>query len=214
MTKTKKSKIVFIDWSGTLSKSKFWGHLEKSSKEDQELFKLVEDNLFKTNIGLIKPWMKAELTSEDVNKKIAEEIKIDFDKVHKEFIKGCELMEFVTPKIPSLIKKLRKSGTKVYIASNNMDSFDRWTIPAMKLEELFDGIINSFAIKALKHDFDESGKSLFFDEILNIEGVKPHETVLIDDSEDKGSLLTNYGINYIRINDEDTLEMNLLKLLN
>lgn len=158
--------------------------------------------------------MKAELTSEDVNKKIAEEIKVDFDKVHKEFIKGCEQMEFVTSKIPSLIKKLRKSGTKVYIASNNMDSFDRWTIPAMKLEELFDGIINSFAIKALKHDFDESGKSLFFDDILSLEGVKAHETVLIDDSEDKGSLLTNYGINYIRINDEDTLEKNLLKLLN
>lgn len=158
--------------------------------------------------------MKAKLTSEDVNKKIADEIKVDFDKVHKEFIKGCKLMEFVTPKIPSLIKKLRKLGTKVYIASNNMDSFDRWTIPAMKLEELFDGIINSFTIKALKHDFDESGKSLFFDGILNIEDVKPHETILIDDSEDKGGLLTNYGINYVRINDEDTLEMNLIKILN
>lgn len=205
---------MFIDWSGTLSKSKFWGHLEKSSREDQELFNLVEENLFKTNISLLKPWMKAEITSEDINKKIAEEINVDFERVHKEFIKGCELMEFVTPQIPNLIKRLRETGVKVFIASNNMDSFDRWTIPAMKLKELFDGIINSFTIKALKHDFDESGKSLFFHDTLKMEGVKPHETVLIDDSEDKGNLLTNYGINYIRINEDDTLEKNLLKILN
>lgn len=156
--------------------------------------------------------MKAEITSEDISKQIADELKTDFETVFKEFVKGCELMEFVDPKVPDLIKRLRKKGIKVYIASNNMDSFDRWTIPAMKLNSLFDGIINSFAIKALKHDFDNDGRSLFFGSVLKSEGVSPHETILIDDSEDKENLLGNYGINYRRISPENTL-VNELSLI-
>lgn len=207
-------RIVFIDWNGTLSKSKFWGHLEKSTNaEDAKLFNRLEESLFKTNILLLKPWMRAELTSEDVNKKLADKTGLDFDKVHNEFIKGCELMELASPHVSELINKIRRSGTKVYIATDNMDSFNRWTIPAMKLEAMFDGIVNSFAVKALKRDFDDSGKSLFFEDTLKVECVEPHETVLIDDSEDKGNLLSNYGIKYIRISDEYTLEMALQKLL-
>jgi len=55
---------------------------------------------------------EGELTSEDVNRKIAEEIRVDFNKIHKEFIRGCELMEFVSPNIPKLIKKIRKLSVK------------------------------------------------------------------------------------------------------
>lgn len=212
MRKTKRPRIIFIDWSGTLSKSKFWGHLEST---EPDLFTKFEDNLFKKNIDLIKPWMKGELTSEDIVRKISNETGIEYEKVLNEFIKGCELMEYVDSKVPELIKKLKKKGYKVYIASNNMDSFDRWTIKAMKLDELFDGIINSFPVKVLKHDFNEDGTSLFFDTVLAKENVKPNETVLIDDSEDKENKLTNYGIDYRRISAERSLldELNTLLAL-
>lgn len=210
MKKTTKPKIVFIDWSGTLSKSKFWGHLEASNND---LFKKIEDSLFKNNIDLIKPWMKGEMTSEDVVKRISDETGLDYKVIFEEFANGCKLMEFVDPKVPELVKKIQKRGIKVYIASNNMDSFNRWTIPAMKLEMLFDGIINSFPIKALKHDFTESGISMFFDQTLTKEGVTAKETILIDDSEDKENKLSNYGINYHRITDQRTLVDELTSLL-
>lgn len=195
-------KIVFLDWSGTLSKSKFWGHLEVS---DSDLFIKLENNLFKKNIDLLKPWMRGETTSEDIIRQISDETHLKYKNIFEEFIKGCKQMRFVDSKIPFLVKQLQKKGTKVYVATDNMDSFDRWTVPAMKLDELFDGIINSFPIKALKHDFNEGGKSLFFDSILFKEGVNPDETVLIDDSEDKENKLTNYGINYRRISEKRTL---------
>lgn len=201
MKKIKKPKIVFIDWSGTLSRSKFWGHLEKTNTN---LFTRIENNLFKKNIGLIKPWMKADTSSEDVVKQISEEIQIDYDLVLKEFIVGCEHMEFVSPKVPRLIKRIQSNRIKVYIASNNMDSFDRWTAPYMNLHGLFDGIVNSFGLKALKHDFDND-RSMFFDSVLRREGVLPKETILIDDSEDKEDLLSTYGIDYRRISETNTL---------
>jgi len=157
--------------------------------------------------------MKGELTSEDIVKKIANETNLEYKNVFDEFIKGCTLMEFVDDKVPNLIKKLKTKGIKIYIASNNMDSFDRWTIPAMKLENIFDGIINSFPIKALKHDFDEKGTSLFFDSVLKKEGMRPEETILIDDSEDKENRLTNFGMDYRRISDQKTLVDELSGLL-
>lgn len=157
--------------------------------------------------------MKGELTSENVIKKISDETGLNYKKVFDEFVRGCELMEFVDPKVPSLVKKLQKKGVKVYIASNNMDSFDRWTIPAMKLDKLFDGIINSFPIKALKHDFTDDGISLFFREVLKKEAVKPAETVLIDDSEDKEGKLSSFGIGYVRISDQKTLIDTLTELV-
>ena len=209
VTEIDKPKIIFIDWSGTLSRSKFWGHSENSNSQ---LFKQIEDNLFGKNTNLIKPWMRGVLASEDIVKKICDETSLEYKTVFNEFVKGCELMEFVDPEVPNLITKLRKKGIKVYIASNNMDSFDRWTIPAMKLNNIFDGIINSFPIKVLKHDFTDDGISLFFDTVLKKEKVKPHQTVLIDDSEDKENKLTNFGIDYRRISDKRTLidELNML----
>lgn len=189
-------KIIFIDWFGTLSTSKFWGHLENASD--------IENNLFKINRHLLKPWMRGEIDSEGVISRIAKETDLKFETIFNEFVVSCKLMQFIDPRIPILIKLLKKKEIKVYIATDNMDSFDRWTIPAMKLNSLFDGIINSFTIKALKHDFGNDGKSLFFDSTLKREGVVPAETILIDDSEDKENHLTDYGINYRRISDENT----------
>lgn len=210
MKKVRRPKIVFIDWSGTLSKSKFWGHLEST---DNTFFKQLEDSLFKNNVELLKPWMIGKMTSEDILKKITKETNSEYETVFNEFVRGCKQMEFVDPKIPTLIRNLKKTGTKVYIASNNMDSFDRWTIPAMKLNKLFDGIINSFSMKALKHDFDINGSSLFFNEVFNKESVKPEETILIDDSEDKDNKLTKFGIIYKKISDKVTLVDELIKLI-
>ncbi len=208
-----KPKIIFIDWYNTLSKSKFWESLKNSSKENQELYKLISNNLFETNIDLLEPWMRGSLTSEDIIEKISTETKVDFKKIYKEFIKSCKSMEFVSPNIPKLVKDLQKKGSKVYIATDNMDSFDRWTTPSMKLTKIFDGIINSYQIKCLKFDFDREGKSLFFNDFLVKEKIRPQETILIDDKEDVGNRVSSYGVNYMRVSKTNTLETTLRKLL-
>lgn len=49
-------KVVFLDWNGTLSKSKFWGHLQSSNKkEDRILFNKIDDALFGQLRELLKP---------------------------------------------------------------------------------------------------------------------------------------------------------------
>lgn len=196
----KKYKVVYLDWNGTLSTSKFWGHLEKSSKaEVNKLFELIDKILFSDLRHLIKPWMRGEITSEKVIKNVSEQCGVDYKVIFDEFVKGCEQMEFVTENCIKKIKFIKDKGIKVVIATDNMDSFVRWTVPALKLDRIFDGILDSYTLRALKNDFDENGSSPFFDEFVKDNIIKKGESVIIDDSEDKEGKIQAYGIDYWRI---------------
>lgn len=209
MALQKSPKIIFIDWNKTLSYSKFWGHLEKS---DKTLFNRIQTCLFDKNKDLIDPWMIGKLSSEEICKRIANDLSLSFDQIYKEFIKSCRNMHFSSKNIPKIIKELRISGIKVYIATDNMDSFDRWTVPSMKLDRIFDGIINSNKIGVLKKTFDKKNQSSFITRILKQESIEPSESILIDDNQDILNLFSKYGMGCIKIYDEIKLD-NILTTL-
>lgn len=195
----KRYKIVFLDWNGTLSTSKFWGHLEKSNEDDKRLFQKIDGMLFGELNHLIKPWMRGEIKSENVIKELSSKIRIDYQKIFNEFVRGCEEMEYVTDKCIEFINKIKISGTRVIIATDNMDSFIRWTVPALELKSVFDDILDSYTLKALKNDFDEKGNSLFFDKFMRVNKINKGESILIDDSEDKEGRIQAYGIDYFQV---------------
>jgi FMN phosphatase YigB (HAD superfamily) len=194
-----KYKVIFIDWNGTLSISKFWGHLEKGSPEEQKLFNNLETALFKENRDLILPWMRGKVDTNYVIDKISNTSSIDSNRILYEFIKSCESMKLISEKIPELISSLQKQKIKIVLATDNMDSFQKWTIPSLSLNTMFDDILDSYSLKAMKGDFSDEGNSLFFNEFLTKDSIKPDETIIIDDSEDKNNKIEKYGIDYYKI---------------
>ncbi len=207
-------KAIFIDWNGTLSPSNFWIHLEKStSRKDRDNFKLWADAMFINHEDKIVPWMKGKYASEEILKMIAEDTRSNFDNLFAEFVIGCQKMEYVSSKIPDIIHRLRKKSVFVSIATNNMDCFTRWTVPAMNLRSLFDDILNSFNLRAMKHDLDENGRSLFFRNFFKKHRIIPSNCIFLDDGEDKMGVISSLGINYRRITQENSLEKELLKIL-
>ena len=76
---------------------------------------------------------------------------------------------------------IRENGIKVVLATDNMDTFERWTVPALELEPLFDGILTSVYCGALKSEI-QGDYSPFFDHYLKQNRVRPTEAILIDDS--------------------------------
>lgn len=80
-----------------------------------------------------------------------------------------------------------------------MDSFPRWTVPALLLKTHFDDILDSHTLKAMKGDMDDSGRSLFFSDYLTKYNILPGESLIIDDSEDKEGRIGNVGIEYRKI---------------
>ncbi|SRR5260221_1512532 len=212
--KKNKQKVVFIDWNGTLSPTKFWSQLERSKKqEDRDLFKLWADATFINHKDKIVPWMKGDYTSEYILGLVAKETNTDFDTLLKEFIVGCQLMEYSSPSIPKLIHELRNKNVLVSIASNNMDCFTRWTVPHMGLHSIFDDILNSYDLKAMKHDIDDDGKRKFFHSFFVRHEIDPRNCIFIDDGEDKLNTISDLGIDYRRINATNTLENELQSIL-
>lgn len=209
----KKYKTIFIDWNGTISGSKFWWHLEDTNHPNNHLFSKIESTLFGELRPTLKPWMRGQMTTEEVLTQISEKAGLKYNVVLDEFIKSCKTMKLATDKLTDLVKKLQSSKTKVVIATDNMDSFIRWTVPAHKLDKMFDDILDSYSLKAMKGDFDEKGKNLFFAEYLKKHNIKPGESTLIDDSEDKDNKITDIGIEYRKIEPVVGLEPELNSIL-
>lgn len=207
-------KVVFIDWNGTISGSKFWWHLEDKTHPKNYLFEKIESALFGSLKHLIKPWMRGEIKSEEVLKRVAGDANLNFQEVMDEFVHSCQTMQLYSGDLFDHIQRLREKGIKVIIATDNMDSFSRWTTPALELSDKFDEIINSADIKALKGDFDENGSSLFFKKYIEKYQLNPGEAVLIDDSEDKEDRIGKTGITYLRIEPVVGLIPALKSLLN
>lgn len=205
-------KFIFLDWNGTLSKSKFWGHLQKS-EEGILLFNKIENVLFGQLKELLKPWMRGECKSEDICKKISELVNLPFDFIFSEFIKGCKNMEICNEEILNLIYLIKKSGSKVIIATDNMDSFTRWTYPAIqeKHNAVFDDILNSFELKALKEDVN-NGVNMFFDDYIKNKKLQYCDCVLIDDSPDKNGIFSKIGMEYIQVPTTEEFIFSLRKL--
>jgi FMN phosphatase YigB (HAD superfamily) len=178
----KKPKVIFIDWNKTLSNSHFWRNLPD-----------VETVLFLANRDLLAPWMKNEYSSEDICQALSAQTGIPYEDIFKALQESCATMEFVDPKLPELIAKVRANGIKVVLATDNMDCFTRFTVPALHLDQIFDDTLASCDLKILKRDV-ETNSIPFFDGYLKKNGFTYAEAVLLDDFVEMGKLYSRLGL--------------------
>jgi len=201
-------KIIFLDWNGTLSVSKFWERLANSKHRYHGYFQPIEEFLFKKNDYLIKDWMLGRFDSEEICRIIGEGTGLDPKIIFEELEKSARQMKFVNPQIPAIIREIRKK-TKVVVATDNMDTFERFTIPGMGLEKIFDGFLISCEIGCFKYDLSESGIP-FFDNYLKANGLSYKEAVLVDDSEERTGTFEKLGF-LIRKVDSPNQLFNILR---
>lgn len=203
-----KYRVVFIDWDGTLSISRFWERWQKSDR-----YELIQHYLFSVsgNNQLIDNWMSGKINHVGIVNHISSATRIPAEELLTELKYSAERMKFVDEAIPKKIKALRDNGTKVIVATNNMDTFRLWTIPAMKLENTFDGFLVSDSLRCMKQDVKDDGTSKFFGDYLNLHNLSPSDAVLIDDSADIKS--ERFGIDFLQITSTDTLVKHLDSLL-
>lgn len=201
-------KVIFLDWYRTLSNSLFW---PKSRDSDGESYHF--DDILFNNLGhLIGPWMRGQYSSEDICEKISEITSVPSHEILEELKVSCQGMQLVDSNIPKLLTKLRNKGYLVFIATDNMDTFNRWTYPSLIKYDCFDGVINSYNQKSLKMDI-ENDRSIFFDFFFQTHKLTFSDCMLIDDSEDKDNRLQNLGLDYRQISSPFEVGAILEKLL-
>jgi FMN phosphatase YigB (HAD superfamily) len=195
-------KYLFVDWHLTLSTSIFWEHLSNPAHPHYPLFDYMQSMLFhpSTPGRWLLPWMRGQLTSEEVVADVCQGTDFDAAVVLEELIVSCQRMALVDETIPASIAHLRTKGLRVVIATDNMDTFHRWTAPSLRLYDMFDDILSSYELQALKEDKDQAGQSLFFSNYLQAQHIGPGESLLLDDGDENfGKIIRQFGIDFQHI---------------
>lgn len=204
---TKQYKVVFIDWDGTLSNSRFWERWTGTDK-----YRLIQQALFVDGLEYIRLWMTGFLTHSKVLRYVESKTGISYEELAGELEYSARHMKFIDNEVTSLIHQLRSNGVKVVIATDNMDTFRLWSVPELGLEVLFDGILTSDMRGALKSESFDDGTSKFFAQYVTQNGIQPGQSVLIDNSLDI-KVVEKFGIDFLHVNEAAPLTKHLRKLL-
>lgn len=162
--------ILFIDFDGTLCHDRFWRSLP------EEQYKKVQALLFEEERSYVEEWMKGRRTAEEVNTFLAEKLGIPFQVLWSVFVKDAETMR-VSREVLETIGSLRDKYTTILITVN-MDSFSRFTVPALKLDSYFDAISNSYYEGKFKGD----NEGEVFRDYIQKYSAPVDRSILMDDS--------------------------------
>ena len=202
MTKGGQYKTIFLDWDGTLCSSRFWG--EWSKGENKNIYNKIQEDFFAKQGDFLIQWMKGGESAETCVSLLAKITGQPSDVLFDGLRRSCEGMELISGRLPGQIKMLRAKGVRVVIATNNMDTFLRWTVPGMVLGNLVDDILDSYSLKALKREVSQSGRSPFFSDYLTANSLLPGEALLIDDNA-KNKVVEKFGICFEQITQNKSL---------
>lgn len=198
-------KIVFIDWYKTLCSSIFF-----KSNEDENLCKKFRKRTFVDNVDLIEPWIEGKIGKETILQKIANNPD-EYAKAEELLTKSCQLMQMDSQNFLPLIQKIRQKGVKVAIATDNMDIFTDYVVPALNLTNYFDEIISSSDIGCTKKDVKEN-KLLFFHDYLKKYNCHYEDAIMFDDIYETIELCKKHGMQGKCIKSPQDLEQALEKI--
>ncbi|HSW65898.1 MAG TPA: haloacid dehalogenase-like hydrolase [Bacillota bacterium] len=203
--------IIFIDWDGTLSTSRFWGHWA-DSPELAPHYAAIQRVFFESSPENLENWMRGRLTADMVVRFVATKTGIPGPVLLEGLFRSCELTRLHDPEVMTYIAELRRRGVKVAIATDNMDVFVRWTVPALNLRAHFDDILDSHSLRALKRDIDQAGRSPFFTAYLEGTQIPASQALLIDDGA-HNSVVGAIGMSFKQVTAETSLRDILSDLL-
>lgn len=187
---------IFLDWKGTLSGAKFWWQLEAAG---DPRFTAIDAALFRTLRPLLKPWMRGAVRAEEVCAEIAGEAHLSPSEVLETLEESCRSMPWGGDAVRAMIQELRQRGVRVCVATDNMDTFTRWSVPGLGLAAHFDALLSSADLHGTKGDRDVDGRSTFFQTYLETHAIHPGASVLIDDSPDTDGVVAGFGLHYVQI---------------
>jgi FMN phosphatase YigB (HAD superfamily) len=209
-------RYLFIDWANTLSTAHFWEQFRDPQHPHHAMYAHAQATIFASRGGSpwLDAWIHGKRTSEEIIAAVYQHPAFDPDFVLRELQDSCEKMQFVDPAIPAYLQSIRAHGIKVIIATDNMDTFSRWTVPGMRLSTLVDGWLNSADLKCTKTETDVLGQSLFFGPFLRANHIEAKESLLIDDNDAAfGMRIERFGIDYISIEPGTGLKAELERIL-
>lgn len=192
--------ILFIDFDGTLCHDRFWRSLPV------EQYEKVQEFLFGEDKTLLNDWMRGKRTAEGVNESVAQHLGIPFQELWQLFVHDSENM-YVPQEALDTIQALREKFTTILITVN-MDSFSRYTVPALELDRYFDAISNSYYEGLFKSDVGGE----VFRKYLSKYDAPAEESILIDDSPSAGEAFSALGGIFLHVSKDKDIAYHLNRI--
>lgn len=184
----KRSSLLLLDFNGVISYNRFWESFYDPTSVHFEISGKINQFLFLDNKELVQDWMRGLYTSEEIVMKLSNYLHFNYDILWKEFKKSATQIDISIP-ILNYLNILKKKYFIVLI-SDNMDCFNRYTLPNNpQMSEVFDSIYISCEKGKLKRD---NGGELFKD-IMNDYEVEFSDAYYIDDSPKNIDLFNQLG---------------------
>lgn len=195
-----KYKVIFFDWHKTLSMCDFWVQLQDPAHDRNHWHENIVNFLFVENERLIQQWMRGEINEDEIIQIVSDKFGYAKEVLRADLAESCRAMTLLSDEILPLIDILQKGGIKCVIATDNMDVFKKYVVPALKLDKHFNDILVSFDQKALKFDVSDDGNSIpFFHEYLQKNGMVYADALLIDDRVDTSGAYARLGFDTFRV---------------
>ena len=193
-----KYKVIFFDWYKTLSNSLFWSQLVDRNHKRHSWNNNINKFLFVENKEVVNDWMRGVFDEKYIAKIIFNKFGYSEDKIIEYLADSCRKMEIVDNSVLNIINSIRDKGIKCVIATDNMDTFMKYTKPSLELEKYFDDFLVSFEEKEKK--FETNKDSIpFFDSYLNKNNLEYKDALLIDDCIDKSDVYAKLGFDILQI---------------
>jgi len=192
--------ILFIDFFKTLNHEVYWRSLPSAEKEK------IQQLLFRNNTTLVNDWMRGKHSAEDVNRIAAEKLNIPYEHLWEVFVRDCKTMKIPITTLETINQLRHKYFT--ILLTGNMDSFSRFTQPALHLDNYFDLISNSF--NEGLHKTDNEGE--LFLKYTRLYNAKIQDCVLLDDSKQVYETFSKLGGIAYLITPEKTISFYLKQL--
>ncbi len=170
--------VVFFDWFGTLSTSRFWDGITQARRH--ALKRMLGERLqelFSVENETIALWMRGELNDADVVAHLDVSLPRHYreDYLHRALHRDCRAST-VRPGMAELIRGLR-SRALVAVATDNMACFLAAVPTVLNDEAPVDAILSSAERRVLKTEDPQR----FFAPMLDATGFAFSHAVLIDD---------------------------------
>lgn len=167
--------VILFDFDWVLCEDYFYNNLLEHYPHVSEY---IQTKIFRGNSDIPDLWMKNIMSMNDVNKHISDNTWIELKLLSNLFEESVKNMK-INKGLLSIASQLKKQWRKIALVTNNMDVFDKITVPHNTLHEVFPIIINSCNYGVLKHE--ENGK--LFDIVMGkLWHTEYNKVLLIDDS--------------------------------
>jgi FMN phosphatase YigB (HAD superfamily) len=173
--KNKSLSLILFDFDGVLSNGRFYSQLKDSSPSTHQ--EIIRYLFSKESWPLISDWMRGKFSYEDIHNLISTKVGKEVDWLNDTLVESVKNMP-LNEDLVNFAARIRKSGVKTAVFTDNMDIFDRIFVEHSNLLELFDYVFSSADFGKLK--LDDGAE--FFKHALNSSGCSDGNFLFLDDS--------------------------------